>query len=75
MLKLFSLIETRQIQAKIIAGFRVFAIFAFPSLVRSMRFEQRSLITLYYVTQLRGCVADVVYFSSPHQRSGSGCLT
>ena len=37
MLKLFSLIETRQIQAKIIACFRVFAIFAFPSLVRSMR--------------------------------------
>jgi hypothetical protein len=66
----FPFIGGGKIQAKAMAWFRVFAAFAFPSLVRSMRMRAANADELILCYSARGCVADVVYFSSPHQRSG-----
>lgn len=70
-MNLLSHIETRQIQAKAMAWFRVLAAFAYPSLDWSKRFEVANAdnrILCYSATGF--CVADVVCFSTPHQRSG-----
>lgn len=70
MKKLFSLTEYRQIQAKFMIWLRAVANFAFPSLVRRMRMKAAIADNSILCYLAKGCVADVVYFSSQHQRSG-----